>query len=62
MKFIQIQCVSCNNTATTQTDCLMFALDSDGQVWEKRLQDKVWTKTPIKPATISGKSVKPNAS
>lgn len=25
----------------------MFALDSDGQVWEKRLQDKVWTKTPM---------------
>lgn len=47
MKFIQIQCVGCNNTATTQTDCLMFALDSDGQVWEKRLQDKVWTKTPM---------------
>ena len=45
--FIQIQCVSCNNTSATQTDCLMFGLDKDGQVWEKGLQDKVWTKTPM---------------
>ena len=48
LKFKEIQCVSVKNTSVTQTDCLMFGLDEYGQMWEKRLQDSTWTRTPMK--------------
>ena len=42
LKFIQIQCVSVPNVASTQCYVFMYGLDEEGKVWFKRDLDPYW--------------------
>ena len=46
-QIVQINCVACENTQSTQTNIMMFALSHDGKVFGKRFEDEVWREVPF---------------
>ena len=47
LNFVQIQCVSVPNTASTQCNVMMYGLDNNGKVWVKRDCDTSWQPEPM---------------